>query len=94
MARHDQASNSLDLKQLFAKRDEPYAGADVVLSRYALGLVSLLTSLLVALFLPLAPPTRSVIGWFGLPIAILAVVGGFRGGRRLLAPTCEHGLSA
>jgi diguanylate cyclase (GGDEF)-like protein len=84
-------SNGIDLRKLLGKRADPYAGADIVLSRRSLGLMSLLTGLLTALFLPLAPPTASTLGWAGWPIAAAAIVAGFRGGRRLLSPECETG---
>src|SRR5436190_1627725 len=80
------------LKQLFGRsQDDFYAGADINLSRRSLGLITLLTSVVTALFLPLAPPTRSPLGWLGVPIALAAVVAGLRGGRRLLAPDCTAG---
>jgi diguanylate cyclase (GGDEF)-like protein len=85
--------NGFDLKALFAKRDDPYAGADLVLSRRSLGLMSLLTALLTTLFLPLAPPTHSVLGWIGWLIAAIVIVGGYRGGRALLSSDCETGFN-
>jgi diguanylate cyclase (GGDEF)-like protein len=55
--------------------------------------MSLLTAFLTALFLPLAPPTASTLGWAGWPIAAVTIAAGFRGGRQLLSPDCDAGFN-
>jgi diguanylate cyclase (GGDEF)-like protein len=79
------------LRRLFARSDEHFAGADMSLTRRTIGLMTLLTSAITGLFMLLAPPIRSPLGWFGLAIGLAVVAGGLRGGRRLLSPDCSVG---
>ena len=71
------------LRTMFAKSDDPYAGADVMNARRILALLWLLSSALTLAFLAFDPPTGAIgrIGW--LPAAAV-VVAGLLGPRQLL----------
>lgn len=89
MAVDPHATGLPKLRLIFGKLDDPYAGADIVLARRSLGLMTLMTSALTALFVALAPPTHSALGWAGLVFAFVVVTGGLRGGRRLISGDFE-----
>ena len=70
------------LRELFRKREEPYAGADLVLAKRLGGLLWLLTAAPLVALLPLYPPTERI-GNAGWAVA-LAVIAGATIGARLV----------
>jgi anti-sigma regulatory factor (Ser/Thr protein kinase)/putative methionine-R-sulfoxide reductase with GAF domain len=81
------------LRGLFARRDDPYAGADLATSRRIVGLLWALSLGLTLALLPLSPPTTHI-GSAGWVVAGLILVGGAIGARHLLvqstAVTFDH----
>ena len=67
------------LRRLFAKREDPYAGADHALACRLGGALWLVASPMALLLLLLAPPDAAVGGW-GWPIAIATSAFGIVGG--------------
>src|SRR3954451_1895353 len=53
------------LRESFARREEPYAGADAESARRLVPMLVLLSAVLTAAFLPMAPPDKAIggIGW-------------------------------
>jgi diguanylate cyclase (GGDEF)-like protein len=75
------------LRALFAKREDPYAGADLANACRIFGLVIMLTGALELAFLPFDPPTAALgpAGWaIAVPLVLTAVVLGrlFLGAKR------------
>lgn len=73
------------LGALFARRDDPYAGADLGTSRRIVGLIWALTVLLTLALLPLSPPTDAI-GSAGWIPAVGIVALGAAGVHQLLDP--------
>ena len=71
------------LRGLFARRADPYAGADLATSRRIVGLLWVLSLGLTVALLPLSPPTDAI-GRPGWIVALGIVIGGALGARRLL----------
>jgi diguanylate cyclase (GGDEF)-like protein len=64
------------LRQAFARRDDPYAGGDILLARRLDGMITAAGTVVALMLLPLAPPTVAIgnAGW--LVAALIAVVSG------------------
>src|SRR5688500_5928858 len=75
------------LRASFARRDDPYAGADVAAARRLVPMLVLLNALLTAAFLPMAPPDEAI-GGAGWALAAAIIVGQLVTVRRLAQP--EH----
>ena len=73
------------VRRLFARGGNPYAGADLPNGRRMLALLWVLSSLLIAVFLPAAPPTEHL-GTAGWVVAGALVLAGPIGARWLLDP--------
>src|SRR5262245_45836602 len=71
------------LRPLFARRDDPYAGADIATSRRIVALLFALAGVLALAFLPLSPPTHAV-GGPGWAVALLVVGSAALGVRSLV----------
>jgi diguanylate cyclase (GGDEF)-like protein len=74
------------LRALFAKREDPYAGADLANARRILALAAALTSVLELVFLPFDPPTH-VLGAAGWAVGGLLVAAPLAVARRLARGT-------
>jgi serine phosphatase RsbU (regulator of sigma subunit)/anti-sigma regulatory factor (Ser/Thr protein kinase) len=75
------------LRASFARRDDPYAGADVAAARRLVPMLVLLNALLTAAFLPMAPPDEAI-GAAGWALAAAIIVAQLVTVRRLARP--EH----
>src|SRR5689334_7124291 len=64
------------IRQAFARRDDPYAGGDVLTARRLDGLITVAGTVVAVMLLPLAPPTVALgnTGW--IVAALIAVVSG------------------
>jgi diguanylate cyclase (GGDEF)-like protein len=74
------------LHALFARREDPYAGADLANACRIFALVAALTSALELVFLPFDPPTQ-VLGMSGWAVGALVVLAPLAVARRLLKGT-------
>ncbi|HEX8744529.1 MAG TPA: SpoIIE family protein phosphatase [Thermoleophilaceae bacterium] len=80
------SSRARSVRALFARREDPYAGADLATSRRLVGLLWALSIVLTLALLPLSPPTDSAIGTAGwIPTAAIVLAGAI-GVKRLLDP--------
>src|SRR5438045_2242186 len=76
------------LRASLARRDDPYAGADVQSARRLVPLLVLLNALLMAAFLPMAPPDQAI-GGGGWAVAGAIVVAQILVVRHLVRPGHE-----
>lgn len=76
MEKEDRPSLARRLRALFAKSDDPYAGADLALAQRVVALMWTLALLLAVAFVPFAPPTEQL-GWAGWLIFCPLVGGAF-----------------
>ena len=77
-----------NVRLALAKRDDPYAGADLGNARRLLGILSLLSTSLAVFYLPFDPPTEGI-GIAGWGVAALLIGFGFLIPRGLLHSTFE-----
>jgi diguanylate cyclase (GGDEF)-like protein len=87
MANEQKLSLARRLAALFAKSEDPYAGAELTLAQRIVALMWALSALLALVFTPFAPPTAEL-GWAGWLVFCPMIAGGFviarflaRGGR-------------
>jgi anti-sigma regulatory factor (Ser/Thr protein kinase)/putative methionine-R-sulfoxide reductase with GAF domain len=73
------------LRASLARRDDPYAGADVAVARRVVPLLVLLNAVLTAAFLPMAPPDEAI-GGAGWAVAGAIVLAQLVAVRRLVHP--------
>jgi hypothetical protein len=76
MTSQERAPVGRRLRGLFARTDDPYAGADLLLARRMVALMWALAGVLAIAFLPFAPPTKPL-GWIGWLILVAMIVGAF-----------------
>src|SRR5688572_9997237 len=74
------------IRALFARKDDPYAGADLATSGRLVGLLWALSLGLTAALLPLSPPTDYPIGTAGWIPAAAVILAGAVGVKRTLDP--------
>ena len=72
------------LRRLFGRRDDPYAGADLVTARKLGGVLWMVSSVFALCLVALSPPTHSAIGGYGWLLGGAIFAGGLATGYALL----------